>query len=92
MAIHKSVERQMRRSLKRREINARNLSRLRSQIKKMRSAIESKDAETAGKLLPQTYSSIDKMVKKGTIHKKAGDRYKSRLSRQAGVINPSPSK
>ena len=67
MPNHKSVERQLRRSLKRRAVNARNLSRLRSQIKKMRGAIQDKDSESAEKFLPQTYSSIDQMIKKGTI-------------------------
>ena len=92
MPNHKSVERQLRRSLKRRAVNARNLSRLRSQIKKMRGAIQDKDSESAEKFLPQTYSSIDQMIKKGTIHKKTGDRYKSRLSKQNNLISASPSK
>lgn len=92
MPNHKTVERQLRRSQRRREINARNLSRLRSQIKKMRGAINDKDSESAEKILPQTYSAIDKMVKKGTIHKKTGDRYKSRLSKQFGLVSISPSK
>jgi len=92
MPSHKSVERQLRRSQRRREINARNLSRLRSQIKKLRGAIKDKDSESAEIFLPQTYSSIDQMVKKGTIHKKTGDRYKSRLCKQTNLISPSPSK
>jgi small subunit ribosomal protein S20 len=92
MPSHKTVERQMRRSERRREINAKNLSRLRTQIKKMRGAIKDKDAEAAKELLPKTFSTIDKVVTKGTIHKKTGDRYKSRLSKQSDFISASPSK
>jgi small subunit ribosomal protein S20 len=92
MAQHKSAIRQERRSLRRNLINRKNKSILRTRIKTMRAAIESKNREEAEKLLPLTLSTIDKSVKKGTIHKNTGDRYKSRLSRQVEMINPSPSK
>lgn len=92
MAQHKSAIRQWRRSLRRNAINRRNKSTLRTQIKKLRLAIENKDKEGAEKLLSVTFSFIDKSVKKGTIHKNKGNRYKSRLSRQVELINPSPSK
>lgn len=91
MAQHKSAIRQWRRSLRRNAINKRNKSLLRTQIKKLRAAIENKDSEAAKKILPETFSIIDKTVKKGTIHKNTGSRYKSRLSRQVELINPSPS-
>ena len=65
---------------------------LRGQIKKLREAINNKDKETAEKLLPQTFSLIDKSVKKGTINENTGNRYKSRLSLGVELINLSPSK
>ncbi len=92
MAHHKSAKRQLRYSLRRRAINKRNKSLLRTQIKKLRTTIENKDKEEATKLLPLTFSLIDKSVKKGTIHENTGRRYKSRLSRQVEMINLSPSK
>jgi len=92
MAHHKSAKRQLRYSLRRRAINKRNKSLLRTQIKKLRTAIENKDKEEATKLLPLTFSMIDKSVKKGTIHENTGRRYKSRLSRLLEMINLSPSK
>jgi len=92
MAHHKSAKRQLRYSLRRRAINKRNKSLLRTQIKKLRTAIENKDKEEATKLLPLTFSMIDKSVKKGTIHENTGRRYKSRLSRLLELINLSPSK
>lgn len=92
MAQHKSAIRQWRRSLRRNATNKRNKSILRTQIKKLREAIKNKDREEAEKLLPLSFSIIDKSVKKATIHENTGRRYKSRLSRQVGMINPSPSK
>jgi small subunit ribosomal protein S20 len=92
MAQHKSAIRQGRRSLYRNAVNKRNKSILRTQIKKIKAAIENKDKEEAEKLLPVTFSIIDKSVKKGTIHPNTGSRYKSRISKQLEMINPSAPK
>ncbi len=93
MAIHKSAIQQWKRSLRRNAINKRNKSALRSQIKRLNEAINNKDQETARKLLPPTFSLIDKSIKKGTIHENKGNRHKSRLSQHVEMINPSaPSK
>jgi len=92
MAQHNSVVRQRRRSIRRNAINRQNKSALRTQVKKLREAIEKSDKETAQKLVSSTVSLIDKSVKKGTIHKNKGARFKSRLTRQVGLISPSPSK
>ncbi len=92
MAQHKSALRQWRRSLRRNAINKRNKSTLRTQIKHLRAAIEKKDSEAAQSLLSKTFSVIDTSVKKGTIHRNTGDRYKSRLSRQVEMIKPSSAK
>lgn len=92
MAHHKSARRQWRYSLSRKAINKRNKTELRTQIKRLRETIENKDKETAAKLLPLTFSLIDKSVKKGAIHENTGRRYKSRLSQQIETINLAPSK
>lgn len=92
MAHHKSAKRQWRHNLRRNAINRRNKSILRTQIKKLREAIKNKDKESAQKLLPETFSVIDKSVKKGTIHNNTGSRYKSRLSQQVEMIASSASK
>lgn len=92
MAHHPSPARQRRRSVRRNAITGKNKSALRTQVKKLREAIQEKDKQVAEKLLPETISLIDKSVKKGAIHENKGARYKSRLSRQVGLINPSPSK
>lgn len=92
MAQHKSAIRQWKRSQRRNAINKRNRSILRTHMKKLREAIDSKDKEAAQKLLPLTFSIIDKSVKKRTIHENTGARYKSRLNRQVEMMNLSPSK
>ncbi len=92
MAQHNSALRQRRRSIRRNAINRQNKSALRTQVKKLREAIEKSDKGTAQKLVPSTVSLIDKSVKKGTVHKNKGARLKSRLTRQVGLISPSPSK
>ena len=65
---------------------------LRTQIKALREAIDKNNKEEALKLLPETFSIIDRSIKKGTIHENQGNRYKSRLSRQVELLNASPSK
>ncbi|MFZ2054513.1 MAG: 30S ribosomal protein S20 [Candidatus Aminicenantales bacterium] len=91
MAKHRSVIRQHRRSIRRNIVNKKNKSVLRSQVKNLREAIQQNDKETAQKLVSSTISLIDKSVKKGAIHKNKGARFKSRLTRKVGLINPSPS-
>lgn len=92
MASHRSAVRQWRRSLRRNAINRRNKSILRTRIKKLREAIQTKDRKMASKLLPETISIIDKCAKKGTIHENKAARYKSRLSRQVELLSSSSSK
>ena len=92
MARHKSAIRQHRSSLRRKSVNAQNKSALRTQMRKMREAIEEKDRETAVKMLPSVTKAIDTSVKKGAIKKNTGSRYKSRLSRQVALLSATPAK
>ena len=70
----------MRQTVKRNEINRSSRSKLRTQIKKLRTAL-TVDKGSAGELLNPTVSLIDKAVNKGRIHKNTAARYKSRLTR-----------
>jgi len=90
MARHKSAIRQHRRSLRRKAVNTQTKSALRNQMRKIREAIKAKDAEGSAKLLPGVFKAIDTSVKKGAIKKNTGSRYKSRLSRQIGLLKPPP--
>lgn len=81
MPNHKSAEKRVRQTERRNEVNRRNRSRLRTEIKKLRSAISGKDTENSQTILPTTVSMIDKMVGKGVLHRNAAARYKSRLTK-----------
>jgi len=80
MANHKSAEKRVRQAERRNEANRRNRGRLRTEIKKLRSAIEAGNSEEAKSLLGGTVSLIDKSIQKGILHQNAAARYKSRLT------------
>lgn len=87
MAHHASAQKQMRQSQKRRARNRQNLSLLKTQVKKLRSAIAKGDAESAKKLLPETVGQIDKAAKKGVVHDNAASRYKGRLAKRVNALS-----
>ena len=86
MAHHASALKQQRQSLKHRDRNRRNVSRLKTKIKSLRSAIAKGDATAVKGALAETISEIDKAAKKGVIHDNAAARYKSRLSRRVNAV------
>ena len=86
MAHHASALKQMRQSLKHRARNRKNLSQVKTQVKKLRAAIAKGDAEEAKKTLSETVGEIDRAAKKGVIHDNAAARYKSRLSRKVNAL------
>jgi small subunit ribosomal protein S20 len=81
LAHSRSAEKRIRQNEKHRLRNRSDLSRLRTNIKKLRKTVEDKDAQKARELLPSTTALIDRMVKKGVIHGNTGSRYKSRLAK-----------
>jgi small subunit ribosomal protein S20 len=86
MANTKSAEKRIRQSEQNRLRNRAQRSRLRTAIKKLRTAVASGDAASAQQLLPETLSIIDKTAQKGVIHDNAADRYKSRLAHQVASL------
>jgi len=80
MANHKSAEKRVRQTQRRNEVNSRNRSHLRTQIKKLRAAIEGGNREEASSILAQTVSVIDRSIQKGVLHQNAAARHKSRLT------------
>jgi small subunit ribosomal protein S20 len=87
MANHKSAEKRVRQNVKRNEINRSNRSKLRTQIKKLRSALSASDKNQSVELLNPTVSLIDKAVNKGLIHKNTAARYKSRLTKHVSELS-----
>jgi small subunit ribosomal protein S20 len=80
MANTYSALKRVRQTERRTEINRRNKSRLRHQIRAMRRAITAKDAKAALELLPKTFSIIDRSAKGGIIKQNTAARYKSKLN------------
>lgn len=83
MPNHKSAEKRVRQSERRKRINRSNRTRVRSAIKKLRTALSAGNSQELKALLPETISTIDKAVQKGVMHKNAAARYKSRLTTRA---------
>ena len=89
MAHSLSAITRVRQNEKHRLRNRADRTRLKTQIKKLRQAIDAKNADEAQKLMPDTISLIDVMVKKGVLHENAGSRYKSRLARRVVALSAS---
>jgi small subunit ribosomal protein S20 len=83
MPNHKSAEKRVRQSEKRRVINRGNRTKVRTYIKKLRTALDSGKSDDVQTVLPEAISVIDKAVQKGVMHKNAAARYKSRLTVRA---------
>ena len=79
MANTISALKRVRQAERRTLVNRQNKSRLRHQIRAMRKAIISKDAQAAVTLLPKTFAIIDRSAKVGVIKKNTAARYKSHL-------------
>jgi small subunit ribosomal protein S20 len=86
MPNHKSAEKRVRQSEKRRDINRGHRTKVRTYIKKLRSALDAGDKQQVDQILPETISVIDKSIQKGVMHANAAARYKSRLTAQANQV------
>jgi len=66
--------------------NAGQRTELRTQIKKVRTAITSKDKSAAQQAYREAASAIDRLARKGLVHKNAAARYKSGLNQQVRAL------
>ncbi len=80
MPNHKSAEKRDRQNARRKEVNTANRTKLRGQMKKLRSALSHGKGEDAKALHGQTISFIDKAVQKGILHRNTAARHKARLT------------
>jgi len=76
----KSVLKNIRHTERRAAINRMNRTRVRTAIRRMRTALGSADAAGAEKLASATFSEIDRAVRKHTLSENTANRYKSRLA------------
>jgi len=83
MPNHKSAEKRVRQNENRRAINRGNRTKVRTYIKKLRTALDAGDKQKVAEILPEAISVIDKSVQKGVMHANAAARYKSRLTVRA---------
>lgn len=80
MANHKSAIKKAKQDLGRRMKNRWHRGRLRTALKKYRTAIEAGELETARGMHIELMSLVDRSVKHGILHENAGRRQKSRLT------------
>ena len=86
MASHKSALKRIKQTGKRTTLNRTHQTRLRHQIRKLRTALEAKDKAAAEALLKPTFALIDHSTHKGVLHRNTAARYKSRLSRRLKAL------
>jgi small subunit ribosomal protein S20 len=79
MASHDSAIKKHRQDEKKRMVNRVNRSKMKNKIKALKRKVAGGHKEEAAKLLPEAIAIIDTTIRKGTIHKNTGSRYKSRL-------------
>ena len=87
MPNHKSAEKRVRQNEKRRAVNRSNRGSLRTQIKKLRTALTAGDKTQSQELLVPTIALIDKSVNKGVLHKNTAARHKSRLTKHVSELS-----
>jgi|SRR5579884_4215007 small subunit ribosomal protein S20 len=75
----KSVLKRAAQARQRAEVNRANRTRVRTMIRRFRTALAAGDATAAGNLLAPTLSAIDRAITKGVLHENTANRYKSRL-------------
>jgi small subunit ribosomal protein S20 len=86
MANHKSAIKRTRQDARKKVKNRRNRGRLRTAVKALRAAIAAGNNEVAQSLLPGTISIIDKSIQKGSLHRNAAARHKSRLTEKVTAM------
>ena len=80
MANTVSALKRVRMTERRTATNRMRKSRLRHQIRAMRRLLDQKDAQGATKMIPATFSLVDRAAKWGIIKQNTAARYKSRLT------------
>ena len=83
MANHKATKKDMRQATKRRDRNRYHGKTTRNAIRDMK---ELKDQKSASESLVDVSSMIDKMAKRGIIHKNKAANLKSKLARRVNTL------
>lgn len=86
MANHKSAKKRIRQTETRRQNNKWKTSRVRTEIKKLRTLISEKKKDEALKLYPAVQSLINKLAKSSALNKATAARKTSRLASQISKL------
>jgi small subunit ribosomal protein S20 len=86
LAVHPSVIKRHRQSLKRRARNVESKSKLRTLMKKARQAIQSQNEDAVSAQIGVVNKALGKAVSKGIIKRNTASRWLSRLARTATHI------
>ena len=86
MANHKSAKKRIRRNANRAEINKSRISRIRTFLKRVDTAIASGDKGAAQIALKEAQPELMRGVSKGVLHKNTASRKMSRLSAQVKIV------
>ena len=84
MANHKATKKDVRQSAKRRERNRYYGKTTRNAIRDLK---ELNDKTAAGEQLPQVIAMIDKLAKRGIIHKNKAGHLKSKLTKRTKALS-----
>jgi small subunit ribosomal protein S20 len=82
----KSVLKRIRQSEDRRQRNRAEISRYKTEVKKLENLIEEKNAEAARAMLPSVAATLDKAASKRAISKNSASRKKSSLARRVNSL------
>lgn len=85
MANIQQSKKRARQDLKKRVVNKRNLSIVKTVMKKFSKLVKTADYESASKLYPFLASKLDKSVSKGVFHKNKAARLKSRFNKKLKI-------
>lgn len=88
MANHVSALKRARQTEHRTDRNRANTSKLRSALRSVREGLASGDQKTAAAAYQSGISTLDKAIRKGTLHKNTASRYKSRLRLRLNKLAP----
>ena len=86
MANHKSAKKRIRRNANRAEMNKSRISRIRTFLKRVETAIASGDKGAAHTALKEAQPELMRGVSKGVIHKNTASRKMSRLSAKVKAV------
>ena len=86
MANTPQAKKRIRRNAKREEINGARVSRIRTYVKAVESALEAGDKKAAAEALKQAQPEMARGVARGVIHKNTASRKFSRLTKRVSAL------